>query len=160
MKVLIIILLLVGCGQYQGITVDARLKPYMQSFEANIGMSTAGISAKMANLSDIELNAGDEVGLCTLDHSTRTIYIDLQYWNQADSDSRMQLMYHELGHCALFLHHTSLLKPNGCPISIMYPLTFPAGCFKDKEPYFQQLRTWNTSRNTENDTYRIIEQLP
>lgn len=65
------------------------------------------------------------VGVCTKWSSGyRQIEIDPTYWNNISEDIKLQLIFHELGHCDLNRGHTSEIASNGYPVSFMYPYTF------------------------------------
>lgn len=123
--------------------VDPALAPYMASFEVNIGVSTAGISANFVPLTLPTL------GQCVAyPNGDRVIQIDPTYWGNINDDQREQILYHECGHCAMSLGHTPGYISGGpmdeCPISIMNPDVFGLliGCYTDnKEYYYQELRS-------------------
>lgn len=118
------------------VIVDDDLAPYASRFEDDIGRSTAGISMGFGDLS------GNVVGQCTIQGPNKTILILKSFWDASDDYQREQLMYHELGHCALGLGHVSdLRQDDNCPISIMYPNVLGA-CYKTHQAdYILDLRS-------------------
>lgn len=146
---LIIALLLTGCGkatepQIAPVTVDPALAPYMASFETDIGASSAGISAQFADTSVYANPLGETVGECTIWTTNgvvtqRVIQIDPTYWATLNQDGKIELFYHELGHCALNMQHIATSQSNGCYTSIMYPIVFgQTTCFANNIPYYFQ----------------------
>ena len=135
MKTLILMLfLLSGCAQ--PITIDSQIKPYFDRFEVNIGVSTFGINADMADL------PAPLVGECVfLLDGTKIIHFDRTFWNQASDNQKEELSAHELGHCAMGLGHISTVRPYIGPTSIMMPYEFGNWPIyeSDKAYYFQEL---------------------
>lgn len=150
MRYLILIaLMLSGCGQQNSqarVTVDPALAPYMQSFESDVGASTAGISAQFADTSVYANPLGETVGECTVWWGAngsvvkRLIQISPTYWNTMDQYGKTELFYHELGHCALYAVHINTNNgPSGCYTSIMYPIVFgETSCFQSNMSYYYQ----------------------
>jgi hypothetical protein len=150
-KLLIISLLCIGCGPQPAphipVTVDPILAPYLQSFAVNVGVSTGGISANFAPLYN---SLAETVGECiSYSNGDRVIQIDPTFWALAANSpgQQEQLLYHELGHCALNVGHTFTFNgpDGGCPTSIMYPYVFdsaPNGdllwCYTDNKQWY-----WN-----------------
>lgn len=101
----------------------------------------------------------DVVGLCYRSPDFREIEIDIDYWNNINKLERLELLFHELGHCACGRNHdygglepypendgktyadtTPLEIPklprnpkfyDGCPSSMMYPRVIEARCVKE-----------------------------
>ena len=70
----------------------------------------------------------------------KLIMIDKAYWSTLNGGQKVQLMFHELGHCELYLDHSyeKDLRP-GCKASIMHPILFTrkeAECFRDNLKYY------------------------
>ena len=144
----LIALALTACGKPSPapVVVDPALAPYMASFETNVGASSAGISAQFANTETQSNPLGETVGECVISTDqngnvvSKQIQVDQTYWNSSDESQRVQLMYHELGHCALNMeYHITTFQSNGCPTSIMYPYTFgDSPCYLNNESYYYQ----------------------
>lgn len=95
---LVILFVLSACGKEP--YVDPELYQYAKTFEQEIGYSTENITMIFTNL-DMPT-----IGRCTIDFSSNNlIEIDKNFWFISDFDEREQLMYHELGHCAMYLEH-------------------------------------------------------
>lgn len=138
----LIILLFSACGKGPApAIVDPTLAPYLAKFESDIGASVAGINVQFADTEKVQPGTlGEVVGECTRwSDGTRTIQIDSTYWAASDESQRVELIYHELGHCALFMGHITTFQGNGCPTSIMYPYTFGDSiCYEQNTPYYFQ----------------------
>lgn len=140
-------LVLMGCGQIefrQPVSVDPQLAPYMATFSQEIGVSSDGISANFADTEDQVNPLGETIGECvTYSDGTRIIQIDTGYWKTAAPGSKKELMYHELGHCALFLQHINTFKSDTCPVSIMWQFEFgESPCFASETAYYiSELKT-------------------
>ena len=140
-------LLFTACGK--PFTVDPQLQPYFGRFEQKIGVSAGDISAEFADTTKEVNPLGEMVAVCTIyTDGSRIIQVDAIYWATLADGQREQLVFHELGHCALYLQHTpgniSGGAMNGCPISIMNPYAFGGeiDCY-DANPayYYQELRS-------------------
>ncbi len=80
------------------------------------------------------------IGVCLRKAEKHVILIKEEYWDRADSVSREMLMFHELGHCILDLPHNLATRPNGDPVSLMYPTIFESSTYYDNhEPYLDEL---------------------
>jgi hypothetical protein len=90
---------------------------------------------------DLLINLVDEFPGLLGDDGNKTITIDPDFWANASSDQREQLVFHELGHCALVLRHNIVVDSNRCLLSIIYPYAFGnSDCYKlNKDYYFSQL---------------------
>lgn len=127
-----------SCGRIstKPIVVDAVLSTYAQAFELDVGASTANISMSFEPL------AYPIIGYCTISsEGDRSIAIDPAFW----SGSRMtdlgkeQLMYHELGHCALGQAH--LNDYVGSPEGFSLPGSIMNAYWFGDQPYYQEYRS-------------------
>lgn len=133
-KLFVLLLLLCGCGQEikkDPVTVDYELAEYAQRFEREIGVSTSEISMVFGKL------RGNTVGVCLVRPSGKKITIDFGYWSMISDSQKEELMYHELGHCAMDLDHDESVLSNNCPVSIMYPYTFDY-CYLNYTGYYKE----------------------
>jgi hypothetical protein len=138
---LFFITLLNACGKIAP-QVDADLKPYIQKFEQEIDHPASYISAKFANLESPVL------GRCTFSYPP-LIEIDPETWQNLSEYGREQLMYHELGHCALGLKHddtTTMMGEMELPASIMNTYFFGESWFymNNNEKYKEALKNNTT----------------
>lgn len=61
---------------------------------------------------------------------TNKTYIQEDKWLYLNPEEREIVMYHELGHHVLKLHHIYHLEEDSCPKSIMYYMMFNYECLK------------------------------
>lgn len=138
----------VACGQgfeKDPAIVDAELLPYSKRFEQEIGVSTTDISIVFDNLDD------DTVGLCIIRPGGNKIIIDLKFWQKSKAHIREEVMYHELGHCAMGLDHDKSVFNNNCPKSIMYPYVMDS-CYLDYPNFYkEELRSKKENTNLANN---------
>jgi hypothetical protein len=129
---LIPILALVACGKQEPIVVDTILASYFDRFVRDVGASVQGISGSFGT---ITLPA---VAYCTISTDGRSITVDRTFWNKSSENQREELIYHELGHCALNRDHDSSMQQNSfCPYTIMYPYSFgDSECYANEKPYY------------------------
>lgn len=141
MKYLLILFLLSACGPK--VTIDPQLLPYFERFQQKVGVSYAGVTGEITDLSSVD--SGDAVGLCTVGGNTKTIQIDSTFWSTAVDSAKEQTIAHELGHCAMNLGHIPTRDENegACPTSIMYPFAFgQTMCYTGNEDYYyNELKT-------------------
>ena len=131
LTMLLILASLTSCGPkpqdideraYHG--VNEAFQPYLDEYIINKGYPLAyDISINFAPVDQVNGPKDKVVGLCTeWDNSKyRQITIDLEYWNSADINTRLALIYHELGHCDLDLDHDDTLKDDYRPLTLMHP---------------------------------------
>lgn len=147
---LLIGLLATSCGKKLNAVVDPELAPYLEQFQNEVGVTTGQVSAGFGHLTM------PVIGQCSYDSDTNQITIDPNFWSTMLSSGKEQLMYHELGHCALFLGHTSdyVTSAEQVPIpgSIMNPYWFGDDWFypEYRAGYVQALRL-NTLLNAGSD---------
>lgn len=105
-----------------------------------------------------DIKEGSVVGFCTFGGYFREIDIDINYWNNSDSSTRLALLFHELTHCYCGRGHdygedeaypeTEALRraralkwlleggprpgywDDGCPVSLMYPIVVDNECLQ------------------------------
>lgn len=138
---LIALFLLAGCGQEKAkepAIVDEALMEYIVRFESDIGVSAEGISVVFGELEE------DMVGVCqSWSNGTKKVTIDKEYWDMETETQREELMFHELGHCAMNLGHDEGVMRAGritCPNSIMYPYTFEYCYAAHRDYYVSELK--------------------
>lgn len=85
---------------------DQQLWPFFEKFEAaakqrgkTINLATQQIKAT------IETIPAPHVGLCNRSTNNRTLIIDQKFWATRSELSRELIVFHELGHCSLYLEH-------------------------------------------------------
>jgi hypothetical protein len=82
-------------------SVDPQLQQYFDYFYNITGLQTSGITAGFTTLGT------DIAGECVWGGLWNEVRINSTpgYWNAMPPNVRQQLVSHELGHCALYLHH-------------------------------------------------------
>ncbi|MHA1676038.1 MAG: hypothetical protein ACTSU6_02555 [Candidatus Njordarchaeales archaeon] len=118
MKYLSLILLLSACAKSKdprkNTTSNQDFIPYIQEFESYLGYQIQDIPI---NFMDLDTH----VGVCrSYSRGYREIHVDPTYWAKISEKQRINLIFHELGHCSLNLDHDYQILGDGCPNSFMY----------------------------------------
>lgn len=106
--------------------VDPALEPYVSKFEKEFDVAVD----YPVTFASILPTDGKRVGQCvTWQNGARKIMIDSTYWQYCNDAQAEQLVYHELGHCALGLGHDDRTikfkdEDGDWPISIMRTTAF------------------------------------
>lgn len=118
LKFLCFALSLSGCGPVQTGTVDPDLAPYVTRFEQLWGYKVTFAVEQAV----IDPKYG---GICyDMATATPVVAINSIYWYTLTDDEKEELMFHELGHCALKRQHREDLNSDGSPVSVMYHQMF------------------------------------
>jgi len=149
----LLLLSLTGCGTlpfcghfehfkpYHNPPTDPVFVKYINKFNIEMNMST-NISTTFKKMDD------KYAGIChSWSDGHREITINKKYWDNYSDKQREQLIFHELGHCALNREHnddTIMLNGTTCPDSVMRSKMFNlfeiAYCYNyDYEHYLQEL---------------------
>ena len=136
------ILLLSACAPAQRpAVVDPAFTQYVQKWNSLYPDHLANeVSIKFDDLSKYSDSKGTVVGLCSYDDNGDVVSVDPTFWNKVLDYTREELMFHELGHCVLGLKHNCSLKPDGTPVSVMYPYVFELSDTTESY-YFNELKT-------------------
>lgn len=129
LAVLALLIVFAGCGKAPAI--DPAFAPYAMRFVA-AGMNSgraidlSGISIRFGDTAaeSVTLSEANIAGYC--EFSTKVITITdnpkIFDWVKVSDSEREELIFHELGHCALGRAHTAALRPGtNEPASIMTP---------------------------------------
>lgn len=116
-------------------SIEAELEPYWERFSELTNARSKHVAGFFKTLES------PTVGLCTsYTDGSRKIEIDPQFWQDSTPLGKEELVFHELGHCALNLGHNDELidlKDYGTiPASIMYPYVF------GEASYYEQFRDY------------------
>lgn len=137
--VALVTMVLLGCGPKDAdpIFVEPEMVPYFERFAEKVQASTQGIwgifiPQDLPTIARCVIHANGD----------RAVEVDPSVWARFNDDEREEMIFHELGHCALDLGHTTDLNSEGCPVSIMFPFAFAKSlCYTDhRDDYFLQLR--------------------
>jgi len=113
----------------QNTVTNPEFQLYINEFEGYSGLDTRAVPISFADL------PGDEAGVC---HYFRVgagpirwgyIEIDEPYWKTISEQQRINLIFHELGHCVLGRDH--VIPTNSvemCPKSFMHPSVIDTHC--------------------------------
>lgn len=120
----VLILLLGACAKDDGpqFFVDSSIKPYFDRFEEEAALRNLNINLDSMMISgDIRvINSQNVIGQCGHTESEPSVVIvDKFYWDAADDLEREFVIFHELGHCALFKGHNDISDGQGNCVSIM-----------------------------------------
>lgn len=139
--------LLTGCAdgfQYaKGPTyqVDPEAMMYVSQFRLILDLKRIPYDSDHLIVEFVDVLPGNTLAQCIRisDQSPR-VQIKNSYWKTADFGDKVQLVFHELGHCMLFLGHDSKLNSDGMPESIMNPYHFNSVYFMAHfQTYVEQL---------------------
>ncbi len=88
--------------------IDKELNSYYKEF-MDLGKESCNkvqkpnqFTIKFGKLTD------DNIGLCTVYIHRKEVLIDENYWAISNLETRKQLVFHELTHCVLDMHHIDL----------------------------------------------------
>lgn len=103
-----------------------ELKQYETTFEQagasrGYNIHTSDVVTLFANQD--HMSAPEVLGECYFDKHPRVVVFSRQYWDSLDHVKREHLVWHEMAHCTLLVGHDPRIKPDGHPVSIMYPNT-------------------------------------
>lgn len=85
---------------------------------------------------------GVYVGVCRKwSDGYREIEIDPDAWDRFSENKRINLIFHELGHCVLNRKHVNIRLEDGCPASFMDEYIISDQCLdKHMDEYIEELR--------------------
>lgn len=156
-------LLLSGCGTRPDPrtfkTADPAFQEQVKLFEDLFGQSVYYVGIGFMN------QDAPQVGLCKVwSTGHKEIFIDPVYWQGADENERINLIVHELGHCALgrkhkedtFYYDGDKVKSQ-VPVSLMFPYNFFYNGLEElKSYYFHEL--FNPKDPSEIGDFPVLEK--
>lgn len=89
--------------------------PFAAEFENKYGVDTNCIEIKYEYKEEYMSN-GMTAGFCDGNY---TIYLNPKFWTRFSETTKRNLVFHELGHCALRRQHKNEIFEDGCPRSHM-----------------------------------------
>lgn len=124
-SIVLFVMLLSACAPIESslIKTNGAIDEYVHRFERDTGKSAAGIPFFFTKEKTY-------LGACvTFSDGKRYIELEVTNWEKSDDIEREELVYHELGHCALNRDHDNQLVYNPLvsyriPNSVMYPYNF------------------------------------
>ncbi len=121
---LTLLLIFSGCAKDDGpqYFVDSSIRPYFERFEYEANLRNIRIDLDSMMISgDIRvINASNVIGQCGhTEAEPSVVIVDKFYWDSANDLEREFVVFHELGHCALFLGHNDNVDGSGYCASIM-----------------------------------------
>ena len=125
-RLIFLAVLLSACGSHKGY-VEPELQPYVDEFHDVADVPVVHIDVVFTE----DLPTSNTIGRC----ENGRVLIRRSYWlNTAISDRRKRsLVFHELGHCALFLKHDDALQDDGCHTTHMSTYAPSDRCLKKHE---------------------------
>ena len=119
-----------GCAKDEKDPRDIRITneeflPYIKKFETEWGKSVGDIPIGFKDIND-----GDTIGICWTwqgENTYHQIEIDEKWWKDPNTNenNKINLIFHELGHCALNLdHNDNVHSLGGLPLAPMVPDSF------------------------------------
>jgi len=107
---------------------DQRLWSHFQNFEQEAKKRGYTIDLRKMEITGSITEIAEEgvAGTCRYGQYTHAVTVDQSYWNNVGSLRREMVVFHELGHCALFLGHSENANDENLCLSIMNSGT--SGC--------------------------------
>jgi len=95
----LILLTFANCGKQKDAYVDPAFATYVSDFENKIDVSTKGITIRFGKTEP------PVIGICFRMDESNEVVINAEWWDYMTNLGREQLLFHELGHCAMYLDH-------------------------------------------------------
>jgi hypothetical protein len=112
----------VGCGKAPTYDVPEEFAPYVERFQQEAAANGVHLSITDLRVQFGQMRSASETGACEINgDETPTITVNQAAWDRRSDAEREELMYHELGHCALKRQHNLARAHDGRPASIMNP---------------------------------------
>jgi hypothetical protein len=125
--------------------IEAELLPYFVDF-ALLGQSYHGPLFKMPpiyasidiryNVQEFETKDSGVLAWCDWGRYPHEMIINQQWWTYADHVEREMVVFHELGHCALYRDHLNDEKIGGDPVSLMNWTIFSESTYNENREYY------------------------
>ena len=120
-------------------STDPQFDAYIQEFESYYGKSVSTIpigfddlEPKIAGICYRSIVAGRTLNAY--------IAIDRDYWYKISEYQRINLIFHELGHCAMNKNHVPSDSVSLCPTSFMFEQIMSTPCIRDNyDAYIEEL---------------------
>ena len=147
------LIFLASCGPAQKVEHDPELMVYADRFVAearsrSVTIDLSSVGVRFEPLDDILKG-----GKCSAQHSTMPVVnINTHWWKRVtDTRTRENVVFHELGHCALKRAHDPTANVIlGIPTSIMHPNPLPPPVYAAfREYYLDELFSHMGQRKSE-----------
>ena len=121
---------------------DPAFVAYVQEFEYYNRSSVSHIPIGFVDLKD------EYAGMChRISYGGRVVYayieIDKEYWGRASELQKINLIFHELGHCALNRDHPPADSVRMCPTSFMHYQIMSDWCLQEHfNEYMEEMFPW------------------
>lgn len=126
-------------GRSKPEATDPAFTPYIQEFEHYYGRSVNHIPI---GFSDLDKRVAGVCYRSTMSSVTFSahILIDRQYWDTITSYQKVNLIFHELGHCALNRPHLPSNAVIACPSSFMFEQILTTACIRSHyDSYIEEM---------------------
>lgn len=112
---------------YPDFSTDPIFTPYIQEFEYYSGTDSFRVPI---GFGDLKPGTAGTCHTSTVGGVVVSAYIkiDSEFWKRATHLQKINLIFHELGHCLLRREHVRGFLPNGCPNSFMYDSVMSDSC--------------------------------
>lgn len=147
----IVVLMIGGCAkppQIKVVRIDSELQEYATRFEqaSSVYANHPIVIDNLVMVFDDALTKSGEIGFCEQNPDQPLVHISRAYWNLVSDRDREELVFHELGHCVLWLQHDNAsvidaINPSQqVPASIMKVYHFDGGFYyQNRVEYLKQL---------------------
>lgn len=113
------------------VTTNPIFQPYISEFESYYGASVAAVPIAFSKLEPTIAGVCHYLKVGNGPIEWGYIEIDQEYWKEISEKQKIDLIFHELGHCVLGRDHVT---PNGvewCPKSFMNPSVMSDYCLEN-----------------------------
>ena len=114
--------------------IEEEFLPYVEYFNHEYGKSVFDMNLviKFADLKGATAGECERVvSVLTKKTIKRRIFIDAKIWDHLDEMERINLVFHEIGHCVMLKPHDATMSKDNCPKSIMYPEIISPQCLEE-----------------------------
>lgn len=87
------------------VRIDEEVKPYYNEFISIVKNECPNLKTPKQLIVSFKTLKNEEIGLCTIYAFRREINFDPLSWGLSTNILRRQLVFHELTHCVLNVHH-------------------------------------------------------
>jgi hypothetical protein len=127
-------LLLTACGNPPKLTTDPVFVPYIKEYE-----QTFNTKVHMATINFAQTNP-KYAAVCYQWGPYGEILVSKETWKLLTDLQKVNLIFHELGHCHKWRRHKDTLQADYCPVSFMYYQIMPDQCLSTHwNEYIQEM---------------------